>query len=87
MARILITPYEIGFLLEQIYYEKLPFSSLMDGILQNQIYGSRIPLLLLDDLEEGQLSIAHKTGTIKAVAHDAGIIRASGKDYLLCVLT
>ena len=81
------TPYEISFLLNQIYCKKLPFSPLMDEILQNQIYGTRLPLLLLDDLETGKLSIAHKTGTIEAVAHDAGIIRAQGKNYILCVLT
>jgi|WetSurMetagenome_2_1015567.scaffolds.fasta_scaffold130504_1 beta-lactamase class A len=80
-----ITPAETCRLLEMIYRGELPNSELMQEILRRQIYGTRIPMLL--PYEDDDLIIAHKTGTLKTVAHDAGFLRTSRGDYILCVLT
>jgi len=84
----LTTPSEIGYLLELIATEKLPYSQVMYNILSRQVYNNRIPSLLpFEDIENDRLVIAHKTGTIHGIAHDAGIIRFLDKQYIICLLT
>lgn len=75
------TPAEMGFLLEQIYYEKLispEASREMADILANQQINSKIPYLLPSDTK-----VAHKTGEVRGVTHDVGIIYAKDP-FILC---
>lgn len=80
-----ITAGEVSQLLEAVYTRQLPHSSTIEEILQKQIYGTRIPLLL--PYEDDDLLVAHKTGTLRTIAHDAGILRTSKGAYVLCILT
>lgn len=56
---------------------------LLYEILKRQEHNSIIPKMLPKELE-----IAHKTGTIKSVIHDAGIIKTiNGINYILVILS
>jgi len=76
---------DIIILLENLLSGKL-LSSEYTGeainILKRQQYNEKIPLYLPENLE-----IAHKTGELQGVRHDAGIIYFPGNPYLLCILT
>jgi beta-lactamase class A len=76
---------DIASLYERMYKGRLvdhQASRTMLGFLSNQKVNDRLPRELPDDIE-----IAHKTGTIRGVVHDAGIVFSPGEDYLICVLT
>ncbi len=67
----------------------------MVGIMKQQQYNDLIPALLPvrgeedDPLVGGmpKLEIAHKTGSVSRVRHDAGIVYGPGHDYVVTILT
>jgi beta-lactamase class A len=79
------TPYEMAFLLEEIYKKRLisrDVCEYMLSILKRQKISDRIPRYL-----PNYLQIAHKTGLLKRVCHDAGIVFSDKGDILICILT
>lgn len=79
------TPREISWLLEMIYRKKIVSKyacEYMLSVLKKQYIADRIPRYLPRYLE-----IAHKTGLMNKVCHDAGIIFSDKGDILICVLT
>lgn len=83
-----ITPFEIGYLLRMIATDKLPFSQEIFNILSCQIYNNRLPYFLpFEEIENDRLVVAHKTGTIHGIAHDAGIVKFLDRQYVICLLT
>jgi len=81
----LISAGDLAYLYEKIYKEELvdkEASLKMLKFLSNQKVKDRIPRYLPKDIK-----IAHKTGTIRGIIHDAGIIFTDKVDYILCVLT
>lgn len=73
-----------------LYYEKLykgglvdkEYSARMIEILKNQTLNDRIPKYLPKDID-----VAHKTGELFNVKHDAGIVFTSQGDYIIVVLS
>jgi len=67
----------------------------MVTIMKQQQYNDLIPALLPVSGEEGELlagelprmEIAHKTGMVSRVRHDAGIVYVPGHDYVITILT
>jgi beta-lactamase class A len=79
------TSREMGMLLEKIYRGQLVSrraSMQMLEIMKNQHYRNRIPRYLPPGVV-----VANKTGLMRNVVHDAGIIYSTDGDYVLCVLT
>lgn len=79
------TAKDIGVLLEKIYYGKLvseKASIEMLSCLMRQKISDRIPRLL-----PKEIVVAHKTGLMKNVCHDAGIVFTNKGDFIICVLT
>lgn len=93
-----ITPRDVTGLLEKIARGEVVSHwacEQMVGILKQQQHNDLMPALLPlageeDELLVGELprvEIAHKTGAVSRVRHDAGIVYARGRDYVLTVLT
>ena len=81
----LTTAGEMGGMLEAIYRGKLvsdDASKKMLSILKEQKINDRIPRYLPDDV-----LVAHKTGLMNKLCHDAGIIFTRKGDFIVCVLT
>jgi beta-lactamase class A len=79
------TAEDIGLLLEKIYRGKLvskEASVEMLLIMLKQRISDRIPKKL-----PTQVAVAHKTGLMKDVCHDAGIVYTNNGDFIICVLT
>jgi len=79
------TAKEMGILLEKIYRGELvsgESSVKMINIMKHQLHRNRIPRYLPSDIE-----VANKTGLMRDVVHDAGIIFSPAGDYILVVLT
>lgn len=76
-----ISAYEIGTLLEKMYFGELisPESSLeMLRILKNQRLNGKIPFFI-----HGKIEVAHKTGEDDGITHDVGIVYAS-QPFVVC---
>ena len=76
-----ISAYEIGVLLEKMYFGELisPEASLeMLRILKNQRLNGKIPFFL-----HGKADIAHKTGEDDGITHDVGIVYAP-QPFIVC---
>lgn len=79
------TARDIGIFLTELYYGKIinkEASDKMIEILCQQKINDRIPRFLSKDY-----TIAHKTGYMKTLCHDAGIVFSSKGDFIICVLT
>ncbi len=79
------TAREMGWLLERIYLGELvskEASDQMIEIMKHQKHRNRIARYLPTDV-----IVANKTGLMRNVVHDAGIVHAENGDYVLCVLT
>ncbi|MDI6641093.1 MAG: class A beta-lactamase-related serine hydrolase [Elusimicrobiota bacterium] len=79
------TAKEIGLILEKIYRGKLvskDASKEMLNVLLRQKINDRIPRYLPQEF-----SVAHKTGLLRGICHDAGIVFADKTDFIVCVLT
>lgn len=79
------TAKEIGLILEKIYRGKIvskDASKEMLNILLKQTVNDRIPRYLPQEF-----SVAHKTGLLRGICHDAGIVFADKTDFVVCVLT
>lgn len=76
---------DVSDLLEKIYLKKLvneSSSSIMEEILKHQLDDSMMRINLPDSL-----TIAHKTGDLEGVKHDAGIVYASFGEYIFVMQT
>lgn len=93
-----ITPRDVTGLLEKIAREQVVSAwacRQMVGIMKQQQYNDLIPALLPvpgdeDELLAGEmprLEVAHKTGSVSRVRHDAGIVYIPGRDYVVTILT
>lgn len=81
----LTTPADMARCLEALWRgEVLPASWREEAleILRRQQYREKIPLLLPPDLP-----VAHKTGELEGVRHDAALVELPGRPYLLVLLT
>lgn len=79
------TAREMGTLLEKIYFNRLineEISKKMLITLCQQKINDRIPKYLPKNF-----IIAHKTGLMRDVCHDAGIVFTEKTDFIICVLT
>lgn len=79
------TAEDIGELLEKIYKKELISSEVsmeMLLILMKQKISDRIPKKL-----PREIVVAHKTGLMKNVCHDAGIVYTKNGDFIICVFT
>lgn len=80
-----VTALAAGGLLEAIYKQKAvgPSASVeMNEILLEQKVNDRIPRMLPNDIK-----VAHKTGDLGGLRHDAGIVYGQKSDYLFVFLT
>ena len=76
---------EAGKVLESMYWGTLispEASREMIRVLKNQQDGELIPWYLREELPEH--TIAHKTGGLDHVVHDAALVDQPGKPYILC---
>jgi len=81
----LITAKDLAHILELIYYGgniNKKYSGMMLDILKRQQVGGRLGLYLPEELV-----IAHKTGDLDRLEHDAGIVYLPDSEYIICVLT
>ncbi len=79
------TAKEMGLFLEKLYKGEIvskPASQEMIEILKKQKISDRIPRFL-----PHSLNIAHKTGFLRKVCHDTGIIFTPNGDFIICILT
>lgn len=79
------TPEDIAGFFEKLYNEQLvdkQSSDSMLDLLKQQKLNDKIPEYLPDDVV-----VAHKTGELDDVTHDAGIVYAPSGDYLIVVLS
>lgn len=76
------TAYDIALLLEKIYKGDFANSSKMIELLKQQTINGKIPKYLPDGI-----IIAHKTGELGAVSHDAAIIYTPNVDYIIVVMS
>ncbi|MFN3551046.1 MAG: serine hydrolase [Endomicrobiia bacterium] len=79
------TAEDIGILLEKIYKGELiskEVSSNMLSLLMKQKISDRIPKKLPEEV-----NVAHKTGLMRNVCHDVGIVFTKNGDFVICVLT
>ncbi|MDF2882876.1 MAG: putative beta-lactamase [Clostridiaceae bacterium] len=75
---------EMAELLEIIYKgdkHNYQYSTIMKNILVNQLDNSMMKLHIPDDT-----IIAHKTGDLDGISHDAGIVYTKNIDYIFCSL-
>lgn len=77
------TPAEIAAVFHKAIFE-FPAGEVVLDILSRQRNRSRIPFFLPD---EPELVIAHKTGTLDHVVHDAGVVLSPRTDYVLAILS
>lgn len=76
---------DVGEFLEFIYKEELissQLSSSMKKILINQLDESMMRMYLPDEVQ-----IAHKTGDLECIKHDAGIVYTKEKNYIFIMFT
>lgn len=76
---------DIAMFYEKLYKEEIgnkEDSGKMMEILKRQTFNDRIPKYLPDDV-----IVAHKTGELGSVKHDAGIVFAKKGDYVIVVLS
>jgi len=81
----LITANDLAHVLELIYNGKNvneKYSRLMLDVLKRQQVRGRLDLYLPEDV-----LIAHKTGDLDKLEHDAGIVFLPDREYIICVLT
>ncbi len=81
----LITAMDSAHFLELIYYGDAinrEYSNLMLDVLKRQQVRGRLDLYLPEEVV-----IAHKTGDLDNLEHDAGIVYAPDNEYVICVLT
>lgn len=79
------TAEDIGELLEKIYRKELVSAEAsleMLLVLMKQRISDRIPKKLPQEVV-----VAHKTGLMRNVCHDAGIVYTKNGDFIICVLT
>lgn len=79
------TALDMAKILEKIYNNKLissEYSKLMMDILKKQLDDSMIRLFIPEETV-----IAHKTGGLDGIEHDAGIVFSEKCDYIFCTLT
>ena len=79
------TAHAVGNLLERIYRETAvnrQYSQEMKSLLLAQEVNDRIPKYLPKDVK-----IAHKTGELEAIRHDAGIVFGNNSDYIFVFLS
>jgi beta-lactamase class A len=81
-AHNLTTPREMHRLLKLIWEHQVPSSDRIIAVLKANQFDTRIPFQLDPDLE-----IAHKTGTLRSVVHDVGIVYAPGRPFIFTALT
>jgi beta-lactamase class A len=79
------TVYEMGLIFKKLFYKELPMSDLLMTLLGLQKYNNRIPFFM-PEFDEA-LQIPHKTGSVGAFIHDAGLVMRSEFNYVLSVLT
>jgi len=80
-----ITPFDAALFFEKLYSGKLinrEYSDKMLDTLKDQQLNNKIPSSLSKDLV-----IAHKTGELGVVSHDAGIVYSPKGDYVIVVLS
>jgi len=80
-----ITASDLASILELIYNGQninKSYSDIMLDILKRQQVRGRLDLYLPEDIV-----IAHKTGDLDNLEHDAGIVYLPEKEYIICVLT
>lgn len=81
----LITANDLAHILELIYYGQninKKYSDMMLNILKRQQVRGRLDLYLPEEVV-----IAHKTGDLDNLEHDAGIVYLKDSEYIICVLT
>ncbi len=78
----LTTPREMHRLLTMTWEHEIPFGDRIIEILKANQFSSRIPFRLDPDLK-----IAHKTGTLRSIVHDTGIVFAPEHPFIFCALT
>lgn len=79
------TPCDTMSILEKLYKGEILSGDLTSEaieILSRQQYREKIPLLLPPDMK-----IAHKTGEVSGVRHDAGIVFLEDNPYVICLFT
>lgn len=79
------TAKDLSIILEQIYNGKFlndEYKNMMIDILKRQQIKDRLQLYLPEDV-----IIAHKTGALKGLEHDVGIVYTPYGEYIICVLT
>ncbi|MFN3966953.1 MAG: serine hydrolase [Endomicrobiia bacterium] len=79
------TAKEMGLFLEKLYKGEIvskQASKEMIEILSRQKQNDRIPRFLPQNL-----SVAHKTGFLRKVCHDTGIVFTPNGDFIVCILT
>ncbi len=76
---------DIGLFYEKLYNGKIidsNYSSIMMDILSKQTFNDRIPKYLPDNYK-----VAHKTGELGQVKHDAGVVFSPKGDYVIVLLS
>lgn len=79
------TPNDIALFFEKLYKNQLAneqYTKEMIDLLKNQQLNNKLPKYLPQDID-----IAHKTGEINSVSHDAGIVYTPKGDYIIAVLS
>ncbi|HYE81938.1 MAG TPA: serine hydrolase [Clostridia bacterium] len=81
----LITANDLAYILELIYHGRninKKYSDMMLSILKRQQVRGRLDLYLPEEV-----LVAHKTGDLDRLEHDAGIVYLANCEYIICVLT
>ncbi len=79
------TPYDIALFFEKLYKGQLAnelYTKEMIDLLKKQQLNNKLPRDLPQEIE-----VAHKTGEIDSVSHDAGIVFIPKGDYIIAVLS
>lgn len=79
------TPYDIALFFEKLYKTQLAneqYTKEMIDLLKNQQLNNKLSRYLPQNID-----IAHKTGEINSVSHDAGIVFTPKGDYIIVVLS
>lgn len=79
------TAYDTALFLDKLYNGELasaPVTSDMISFLKQQVLNEKIPKYLPDDA-----IVAHKTGELDNLSHDAGIIYTANNQYIIAVLS